>query len=355
MTDNQLHNNYKSFVRGKIIFVSTIAIILLLFVVLGITQGPVRISIKDILGILFLGNESQNSNIVMNIRLPRVLSAAIAGTALSISGAAMQTLLRNPLASPVSLGISHGAAFGAAFAIVVLGAGTNHSLQADAVLVTNPYLVTISAFAWSLMGTFFILLISKVKSSSTEAIILAGIVIGSLFTAGTSALQYFADDVQLSSIVFWMFGDLGRASWKDFIFLSVTVVPVVIYFLRNRWNLNILSTGDETASSLGVNVNRTRFVGMILASLLTAMAVSFFGVIAFVGLVVPHIVKRFIGHDERFMIPATAIFGALFLLVSDTLARTIFSPIILPVGILTSFMGAPLFIWLLVRKSGRYI
>jgi iron complex transport system permease protein len=147
---------------------------------------------------------------------------------------------------------------------------------------------------------------------------------------------------------------MGKADWNDFFFLLVVIVPIFFYFIKNRWNYNALKAGDETAISLGVNVNRIRIRGMIAASLAAAVAVSFFGVIAFIGLVVPHIVRMFIGEDERFLVPASALFGAMFLLFSDTLARTLFSPIVLPVGILTSFIGAPLFIYLLVKGIRKY-
>jgi iron complex transport system permease protein len=354
MKETILNSDYKKYIRKKIFFIIAVSIMLLILIFIGISIGSARISLSEIFTTIFATENTKNAQIIFNIRLPRVLAAALAGMALSSSGVAMQSLLKNPLASPVSLGISHGAAFGAAFAIVVLGAGASYSQQADAVVIYNPYIITISAFSWSLVSTFIILGLSKYKGSTPETIILSGIISGSLFTAGTSALQYFADDVQLSSIVFWLFGDLGKANWNDFYILLVVVTMTLFYFMKNRWNYNALNVGDETATSMGVNVNRVRTRGMIVASLATAFAVSFFGVIAFVGLVVPHIVRRFIGADERFLIPASAIFGGMFLLLSDTIARTVISPVILPVGILTSFIGAPLFIFLLIKGVKRF-
>lgn len=354
MTQNSIHRNYKDYTRKKILFIIIISVLLLLLIVVGISLGAAKINISDIFLSIFSSQENKYSQIILNIRLPRVLTAALAGMALSVSGAAMQSLLRNPLASPVSLGISHAAAFGAAFAIVVLGAGTTFSSQSDAVIIHNPYIITISAFVFSLISTSIVLLITRYKNAAPETIVLSGIICGSLFTAGTSALQYFANDVQLASVVFWIFGDLGKADWKDFFILLAVLLPAMVYFIKNRWNFNVLNVGDETAASMGVNVGKTRIRGMVLASLTSAIAVSFFGVIGFVGLVVPHIVRRFIGSDERFLIPASALFGAMFLLLSDTIARNLFSPVILPVGILTSFIGTPLFLYLLIKGVRRY-
>ncbi len=334
-------------------FLSIISLLLVICMLSGITLGSAEIRLKEVIYTLF-SSGGDYYQIIFNIRLPRVLTAGLAGMALSVSGAAMQGLLRNPLASPVSMGISHAAAFGAAFAIVVLGAGSVHSTANDAVMMHNPYLIAICAFAGSMLSTSVILLIARYKDTTPETIILSGIICGSLFTAGFSSLQYFANDVQLSAIVFWMFGDLGKANWNDFLILLAVVIPSFLYFMKNRWNHHALSAGDETAISLGVHVNRIRIRGMIIASLMTSVAVSFFGVIAFVGLVVPHIVRRFTGNDERFLIPSSAIFGGMFLLLSDIVARKIIAPQVLPVGILTSFIGTPLFIYLLIKGFKRY-
>lgn len=344
---------YKKFTARKRIFVLVSSVLLLLLIFLGLIVGSSAISFQDFFNLFTENSNAINHQIIFNIRLPRVLSAVIAGVALSVSGAVMQSILRNPLGSPFTLGISNAAAFGAAFAVIVLGAGSTQSSINDALIFNNPYLITISAFVFSISCTIIILFIARFKDASPETMILTGIILGSLFIAGTTALQYFAEDVQLSSIVFWTFGDLGRASWREFYILSAITLPSLLYFIRNRWNIRSLNTGDETANSLGVNVEKTRIRVMLTASLTTAAAVSFFGIIAFVGLVVPHLVRRMIGSDERFLIPATALFGGVFLLASDLIARSIIAPMVLPVGILTSFIGAPLFIFLLIKGRGR--
>ncbi|OQX75506.1 MAG: iron ABC transporter permease [Bacteroidetes bacterium 4484_276] len=347
------YKKYKSQVVRKRIFFFVTAVLLVFFAIVGISFGAADLDPERIFAIFYNEGDELTWQIIWNIRLPRVLSAILAGMALSVAGAAMQSILRNPLGSPFTLGISNAAAFGAAVAVVIFGAGTMHSSISNAVLINNPYLITICAFLSSMAATMVILIVARIRGASPETMILTGIMTGSLFMAGTTALQFFADDIEIAAIVFWSFGDLGRAGWREFWVMVAVVIPSLIFFIYNRWNYNSLDAGDETAQSLGVNVQRVRIFGMLVATLSTAIAVSFFGIIAFVGLVVPHIVRFVIGPDERYLIPSAALFGGLFLLISDTIARTIISPIVLPVGILTSFIGAPLFLILLVRRKRR--
>ncbi|MGM0502437.1 MAG: FecCD family ABC transporter permease, partial [Bacillota bacterium] len=194
----------------------------------------------------------------------------------------------------------------------------------------------------------------KYKNAAAETMILTGVALGSLFTAGTTALQYFASDVEVASLVFWTFGDLGRVVWKELAFLVIIVVLGIIYFIYNSWNYNALDTGDETAHSLGVAVDKVRLGGMLFAALLTSLIVSLVGIIGFVGLVAPHIVRKIIGANEKFLLPIAALTGGLLLLISDTVARTVVAPIVLPVGILTSFLGVPLFLYLIVKGREYY-
>lgn len=353
MKQEEVRIAYQKYIRRKNRFIFGTIFILIILIFIGISLGAASISFTDVLASIFGKDESVNRQIILNIRLPRVLSAILCGIALSVSGTAMQSILRNPLGSPFTLGISNAAAFGAAFAVIVFGAGSMQSSATDSVLFNNPYIITISAFCWSLVSTLLILLVAKSKGATPENMILTGIIAGSLFIALTTGLQYLADDVELAAIVFWTFGDLSRASWQELFILAIVIIPIFIYFILNRWNYNVLDSGDEPAKSLGVNVNRIRIRGMILASLATAVAVSFYGIIAFVGLVVPHIVRRIIGSDERFLLPGSALFGGAFLLLSDIIARTIITPMVLPVGIITSLIGAPLFIFLLIKGIGK--
>ncbi len=353
MNSEKLIEKYHKTRRYKILFLVLLILALVVMIFVALTVGSTTIGASKLIDVFRGNTQPQIYQVIYNIRMPRIAGAILAGTALSLSGAVIQSLLRNPLASPYTLGISGASAFGAAFAIIVLGAGSSYADSGDLANINNPYILTISAFLWSLVGVTVILLLSHFKGAGPEIIILAGIIISSLFGAGISAMQYFADNVQLASIVFWTFGDMGRASWNNVTIIALILTPVILYFFYHRWNYKTLQSGDEYAKSLGVKVGRVRLTGMVIASLATAVAVSFYGVIAFVGLVVPHIVRRIIGNDEQFLIPASALFGGLFLLASDTLARTIIAPVVLPIGILTSFLGAPLFLFLLIKGMSR--
>jgi len=350
--ETELLRKYNRYNRNRTIYIWLAFLFIIIFSLAGIVLGPSNINIGDLFKMISGTGTETSNHIFLNLRLPRILAAIVSGIALSVSGAVMQSILRNPLGSPFTLGISSAAAFGAAFAVIILGASSTYSSSNDSVIINNPYAITASAFVWSLVASFLILIVARTRGATPENMILTGIIASSLFTAMTTGLQYIADDIQLAAIVFWTFGDLSKGGWRELTIQSVIVIPSMIYFFLNRWNYNALDSGDESALSLGANTNRLRMNGMIIASLSTAAVVSFYGIIAFVGLVVPHIVRRFIGSNERFLIPGTAVTGAAFLLGCDIIARTIISPMVLPVGILTSVIGAPIFIFLLIRGIG---
>ena len=325
--------------------------LLIITILYALAVGSYSLHVSEVANILLLRQADATAyNVIWNIRVPRILTAIAAGAGLSVAGAAMQSILRNPLGSPFTLGISSAAAFGAAFALGFLGAGMMTSSAAEAsIIINNPYLITICAFISSLIATAVILMLAQLKGATPETMILTGVALGSLFTAGTTFIQYFSDQVRIAAIVFWTFGDVGKTGWSDLAVIAIVTIPAIAYFIYNSWNYNTFKAGDETAKSLGVNVERVRLYGMLISSLLTAVIVSFIGIIGFVGLVIPHIVRRFIGGNETYLIPLSAIAGGLLLLGADTLARTVIAPIVLPVGILTSFLGAPLFIYLVVK------
>lgn len=346
---------YQSYVRKKVLVIVVIAGLTIALGIIAMGLGAANLSPLDVLKTL-VGKGTQHSvQIIMHIRLPRVTAALVAGMGLAVAGCVMQNVLQNPLASDYTLGVSQGAAFGAAVAILAMGAGSANAAGAgnNALLINNPYMVSGAAFVGAIVATFAILLMARYRGITPEAMVLAGVAMGSLFSAGTVLVQYFATDVQVASIVFWTFGDLGRASWQKLAIMSFVTLPVFVYFILKRWDYNALLSGDDIARSLGVNVERTRMVGMLLAALVTAVSVSFLGIIAFIGLVAPHLMRRVIGNDYRYLIPASIAMGALLLLASDTLARTVISPVVLPVGAISSFMGAPLFIYLLMRGYGK--
>ena len=353
LADGQVSREYTRYIHFKLGFMGLTLLILCLGLAISVSLGaagvPVSAVIKTLAGI----SESKRFDIIIwNIRMPQALAAIVAGAGLSISGAAMQSILRNPLGSPFTLGISQAAAFGAAFSVMILGTGVMQSTNIGSVTISNPYVTTVAAYGFSMLAAGVIILISRVRGATPEVMVLTGVALGALFTAGTMFLQYFADDVQLAAMVFWTFGDVARASWAELGLLTVITGICSVYLLLRSWDYNAIDSGDETAKGLGVRVERVRMTGMLAASLITAVIVSFLGIIGFVGLVVPHMVRRIIGGDNRFLMPATVICGALLLLFSDTVARLALAPHVLPVSVLTAFMGAPAFIYLIVR-GGR--
>ncbi|MDH7510789.1 MAG: iron ABC transporter permease [Methanolinea sp.] len=352
--DGEVPGDYLGYVHRKVLWLAGGTLFLILLLVYSISVGAVAIPISDVFLTLVGQNVSHTwDTIIWNIRLPQALTAITAGCGLAVAGVAMQSILRNPLGSPFTLGISNAGAFGAAFSVIVLGTGTMQSRVADPVTLSNPYLTTVMAFLFCLLATGVILLISRVRGASPEVMVLAGVALSSLFTAGTMFLQYFSSDAQLAAVVFWTFGDVGRTNWPELAFMSLIVAAATIFFVANRWNYNAIDAGDETAKGLGVNVERIRLVGMVAAALVSAVIVAFLGVIGFVGLVCPHMVRRVIGDDQRYLIPGSCLMGGILLLASDTVARVIVAPYVLPVAVLTAFMGAPVFIYLLLRGYRR--
>lgn len=350
---NPLHEpeGYLRYVRRKGLFLIGAGFGLVLLFLVALAVGSSFIPLPEVVAAFLSPSGEHISTIVLHIRLPRVLSAVIAGAGLAAAGVVMQSVLRNPLSSPYTLGVSHAAAFGAAFAITALGAGSISHLISDSMVVRNPYLITICAFLGAMLATAGLLLVAKYRSSRPEVMILVGVALAALFTAGTTFLQYFSSADQIAAIVFWTFGDVGRATWSDLLLMMVIVLPSLGYFFFTRWDYNAIDAGDETAHTLGVNVERVRTLAMLLSSLITAVVVSFLGIIGFIGLVSPHMMRRVVGCDQRYLLPASCIAGAILLLGADMVARLIIAPAVLPVGVLTAFLGAPLFLYLLIGRS----
>lgn len=347
MKENKIYREF-IFRKKLVILILTLATIIAFF--WSINSGATNIKFKETFLAIFGLGDKKSSFIIRNIRLPRTISGLLAGAGLSVAGCIMQNNLKNLLASPSTLGIANAAAFGANIAIILLGAGTVVSTGAGEVQIYNPFIVTICAMCFSLMATFLIIFLSKLGQFTTESIILAGAALSSLFSAGTMIIQYFSQDTtKVAAVIFWTFGDLGRTSWKEISIMGFLILISIIYFICHRWDYNALDTGDDTAKSLGVNVEKIRLGGMFVASIITAVTVSFLGIIGFIGLISPQITRRIIGNDSRYLIPASVFMGSFILLVSDTLARTIISPEVLPVGAVTSFLGAPLFLYFLIK------
>ena len=342
--------DYGSYVRKRLLIGLSLFLALLVVSIASLSLGPYKVPLGDVVRILFTGGSGEESLVILDIRLPRIVAGILVGASMGVAGAVLQGYLRNPLATPFTMGVSNGAMFGASLAII-LGAG--YTLNSGQVFLSNPYAVVLFAFLGAISATLVILTLARLRGLSPEAIVLAGVAMSSLFVALTTLVQYFANELQLSAMVYWSFGNLARATWRENTIMAVSFTLVFAYFLLKRWDLNASTLGDEVARSVGVNIERERLVGTLLSAFITSVTVAFVGVIGFIGLIAPHSMRLIAGGDYRFLIPLSALAGALLLVSADTVARLVVSPMNLPVGVITSFLGAPTFIYLLVRMEGR--
>ena len=330
------------------------AVFVLSFVCLFV--GSSRITVADCFAALMKKGSAAQVRIIWNIRIPRVLAAIIAGAGLAVSGLVMQTNLNNPMASPSTLGVSNAAVFGANLSIIAFAGGflsTGNNLSSYTVGM-NPYATSLMAFLFSTLSILLILGLCRLRAFQPGVVVLAGIAVGSVWTAATTILQFYATDVGLSAAVIWTFGDLGRATYRTDLIMAVVVAIGIVCFAVLSWRFNALLSGDAAAKSMGVNVDLLRFVTMLLASLITAVCVSFLGVIGFVGIICPHVVKRLLGQDHRVSVPASALSGSILLLLADTLSRSLGNGSALPVGAITSMLGAPFFLAIIFSGKGEH-
>ena len=346
---------YNKYIRKKWIVLLVMIGLLFASAIASLSAGSANLSVLDIVRTIFGGGNRQQNAIIWNVRMPRVATATVVGMALALSGCVMQNVLRNPLASASTLGVSQGASFGAAVAILYFGAGiqVNAGGTASALTVTNPAMVTLCAFLGGIATTAVILGLARFRGSSPATMVLAGVAISSMFTGGTALVQYFCDDVMVATVVYWTFGSLGRAGWTEIAIIAALTFAVFVFFYYNRWNYNAMEGGTHTAKSLGVPVDRLIVLSMALCALISSVAVAFVGCISFIGLIAAHIMRRFVGNDYRFLIPCSALCGGVLLLLSDIVSRMLLSPTVLPIGALTSFLGAPLFLYLIIKGGKR--
>jgi len=302
--------------------------------------GAMRLSFA----VLWRANDLDLRYIWLNIRLPRVLLAVLVGGALALSGCVMQGLFRNPLADPGLLGISSGAALAVGLAVV---------LPLSLPVVLALYAPMLAAFAGSLIVTFIIFLLSRKGHNSLSRLLLLGIAINALCGAAVGILSWLSNDTQLRQLSLWGMGSLGQSQWSTLLATASLVLPAAIGIWLLAKKLNLLQLGDEEAHYLGVDVKRTQRQLLTLSALLVAAAVAVSGVIGFVGLVVPHLVRMWLGADHRWLVPGSVLAGALLLLIADTLARTLVAPAEMPVGLITSLIGGPWFLAMIFRNTGR--
>lgn len=336
------NEDYRRNREKSVRFLAVLSGVLLVTILVSLRAGSYETPVGELIkGIFGISSDRKINLVVRNNRLPRICTAILAGGGLGLAGCILQAVLRNPLASASTLGVSQGATFGAAFAIVVLGMSS-----------TNGIGVPLFAFLGSIAVALVILGLSRFCQISPEGIVLAGVAISSMFTGATTLIQYFADEVELATLVFWTFGDLGSTGWEDLGGMGIIVAVLCVYCILHRWDYNALLSGEETAISLGINVKRLTLVNMLLCCLCSSVVVSNVGLISFIGLVAPHIVRIVVGNNHVYLIPGSILAGATLLLLGDLFARTVISPVILPIGAITSFLGGPLFLYLLF-KGGR--
>lgn len=323
--------------------------------------GAVSISPLQVLAILLdqvgistsWSFEAVQQAILLNIRLPRVFLAVLIGAALAISGAAMQGLFRNPLADPGLIGVSSGAALATAVAMVVLS-----SIASPIIDFLGTALLPLAAFAGGTLATILVYKLSTTHGKTNVAtMLLAGIAINAMANAVIGFMIFLANDDQLRDLTFWTLGSLGGAMWSSVWVVLPFLLAAIIFLPRLSRGLNAILLGESEARHLGVKVERLKQLIIVFVGLAVGAAVSVSGIIGFVGLVVPHILRLWIGPDHRFLIPGSAILGGLLLLSSDLLARTIVAPAEMPIGVITAFIGAPFFLWLLLRNKefGGYL
>ncbi len=323
-------------------------LLLILCILASFTLGHYPVPLKELLGILGsrLGLSiepywtSQMEAAVWNIRLPRVLLSVLVGACLAGAGACYQGIFQNPMASPDILGASAGAGFGAALAIL-LGASSVG--------------ITLGAFGMSLATVALVFTVSRhAKGDRILGLVLSGIMVSSLFQAGTSFIKLVADpNNTLPQITYWLMGSLSGVKWSDLRFVIFPMTLGLIPLLLLRWQLNVITMGDDEARAMGVNASRIRLLAVICSTLITASAVSVSGMIGWVGLVIPHMMRRILGADYRYLMPGSMLGGGIFLLLVDNVARNV-TTVGIPIGILTAFIGAPFFLWLITGKGDHY-
>lgn len=341
--------------RSNSIWYVSLAVIWFVILWFGLTSGSFEIGSGDLwnilqykLGFAELKLDDLSVSVLTQIRIPRVILAAIVGASLSIAGAGLQGLFRNPLADPGLIGVSTGASAFAAFAIV-LGIPALFSVS-----WLNMFALNVFTFIGALVVMFLAIMIAHSRGNTLlTTLLLTGIALNALGASVTGLLTFLSEDEQLRNISFWMLGSLGGANWTTTLVLAIINVPVIILLLTRGKVLNALSLGEENAGYLGVNVRREKSIIIILSSLLVSTCVSLTGVIGFVGLVVPHVIRLLKGGDNKFILFNSIIVGSGFLILADTISRTIIIPQELPIGIITSLAGAPVFLYIIIKNKQK--
>ncbi|CAI8777879.1 iron complex transport system permease protein [Pseudomonas sp. IT-P12] len=337
-------DTYRRLVVRKRLILGVLALLLLGSVLLDLALGPASYGLDEVLGALLSPDSAapQVRVVMWDIRLPVALMAVAVGAALSLAGAQMQTILNNPLASPFTLGISAAASFGAAMGL---------AFGVALFPLAAHYMVPVNAFIMAMLSALLIHFLSMRRGVTAETIVLLGIALVFTFNALLALVQFFATEQAVAAVVFWTMGSLTKATWPKLGVICLVILITLPVFARRTWVLTALRLGDDKAASFGINVRSLRFQTLIMVSLLAAFPVAFVGTIGFIGLVGPHIARMLIGEDQRFFLPASLLTGALILSASSVVSKTLIPGAIFPIGVVTSLIGVPFFISLIL--SGK--
>ncbi|MBY4839578.1 iron ABC transporter permease [Pantoea sp. DY-15] len=336
---------YRQVLRQRLILIGVLVLAILASVILDFTLGPAGLSLETLWQTLTHPDavDAGTRVIVWDIRLPYALMAVVVGFSLGLAGAEMQTILNNPLASPFTLGVSSAAAFGAALAIV-LGIGIPG--------VPDQWFISANAFVFALFAALMLDGVTRWTKVSTSGVVLFGIALVFTFNALVSMMQFIASEDTLQGLVFWTMGSLARASWEKLGVLTAAFAILIPFSMLSSWKLTALRLGEDRAVSFGIDVRRLRLATLLRISILSALAVAFVGPIGFIGLVAPHIARMMFGEDHRYYLPASALVGALVLSLASVASKNLIPGVIIPVGIVTSLVGVPFFLSIILRHRG---
>ncbi|ALB61592.1 Iron(III) dicitrate transport system permease protein FecD (TC 3.A.1.14.1) [Cronobacter condimenti 1330] len=339
-------SHYRKIIVRRFLLAGVLLFFIVCSLILDFTLGPSGLSVSTLWQTLIHASTADAGTrvIVWDLRLPFALMAIAVGMALGLAGAEMQTILNNPLASPFTLGVSSAASFGAALAIV-LGLGIPG--------IADKWFIPANAFVFALLACFILDGISRWTRVATSGVVLFGIALVFTFNALISILQFVASEDTLQGLVFWTMGSLARASWDKLAILVLALVIIVPLSLKNAWKLTALRLGEDRAVSFGIDVKKLRLATLLRISIISALTVAFVGPVGFIGLVAPHIARMLFGEDHRFYLPGSMLIGALVLSLASVCAKNIVPGVIIPVGIVTSLVGVPFFLSIIIRNRGN--
>ena len=343
-----LKKEYFSVNHRKRLLLAGLAVGVVLAILWSLNVGPAAVDLKTVWAVLcdlFECKESLTNGqrvIVLQVRMPRIAASILVGVLLANSGLLMQGVFRNPLVSPYTLGVSNGAAFGASLAIIFSAGMTS--------VAASNNLVSVFAFGFAAITMYLVQAIGRMAKNSTKSLLLAGVAVSYLFSSLVSFIKYVVDVEKLPELVFWQMGSVSDATWPQILILLIAAVLGLAVMTFYAWDLNVMATGEESAISLGVNYKRVRRIAFFFSTLMTGVAVAFAGTIGFVGMVAPHAARMLVGNDYRYTVPTASLCGALLLLIADSLSRMLVTAIALPIGVITSMIGVPFFIWLIIQK-----